>query len=128
MRGILIRIGIIAAIAVGGLIIRAYVSGNAADLNVGDCFDLPPVAADTVYDVQHHPCDQEHGGEVIYVGKYPGTRTDPYPSDNEVFAYLSEKCVPAYEKFTGVALASQSVYDVAWFQPSVSMSHITAIV
>ena len=118
MRGILIRVGIIAVIAIGALLIRSYVSGNASELSVGDCFDLPPASAETVYDVQHHPCDQEHGGEVVFVGNYPGTKTDPFPSDNEVFAFLTQNCVPAYETYTGIALDTQNIYDVAWFQPT----------
>jgi len=41
MRGLAIRIGIVAVILVGALILRPFISGGAGDLNVGDCFDPP---------------------------------------------------------------------------------------
>ena len=59
MRGILIRVGIIAVIGLGALILRPFISGNAGDLNIGDCFELPSASAETIKDVQHHPCDQD---------------------------------------------------------------------
>ena len=118
MRGILVRVGIIAVIGVGAFILRPFVSGNAMDLNVGDCFDLPSASAETVKDVQHHPCDQDHGGEVIFKGDYPGSQSDTYPTENEMTAFLVEKCVPAYTSYAGLSIETETVYDIAWFQPT----------
>lgn len=118
MRSIAIRIGIIAVIAIIGLIGRSYFTGNAGDLNVGDCFDVPSATATTVKEVQHHPCDQEHGGEVFYVGNYPASKSDPFPSDDAIVAYLTQTCVPAYQTYTGSAIDGQQVYDIGWFQPT----------
>lgn len=118
MRGIAIRVGIIAVIAIGAFILRPFLSGNAGDLKVGDCFDVPASTAETVKDVQHHPCTDEHGGEVIFVGDYPGSKSDPYPSDNDMLGFLSEKCIPQYKTYTGADVSSQTDYDIGWFQPT----------
>lgn len=118
MRGIAIRIGIIGVIAIGAFVLRPFISGNAGDLSVGDCFDLPSASAQTVKEVQHHPCSDDHGGEVIFVGDYPGTKSDPFPSDDEIIAFLTDKCVPAYKAFTGTDVDGQYVYDIGWLQPT----------
>jgi hypothetical protein len=116
MRGWLIRIGIIAAIAVGGFFGRSFLSGNAGDLKVGDCFDPPTVATETVKDVPHHPCTDSHGAEVVFVGSYP-TATD-YPSDDAFQQFVGTSCLPAYQTYTGVDLLSSSDGDMAFFQPT----------
>ena len=117
MRGILIRVGVVAAIVVGGLILRPFLSGNAGDLKVGDCFDVPE-NLETVDDVQHHPCDQDHDGEVVFVGDIPGSNDDPYPTDEVMFAFIFSTCLPAYSSYTGTEMESQSTYDIGWFQPT----------
>ncbi|MBA3875836.1 MAG: hypothetical protein C0498_02695 [Anaerolinea sp.] len=68
MRGIVLRVGIVALIIVGGLVLRPFLSGSAGDLKVSDCFDPPAADTETVSDVQHQPCDQDHGAEVFFVG------------------------------------------------------------
>jgi hypothetical protein len=118
MRNIGVRIGIIALIVVGAFVLRPFLTGNAGDLNVGDCFDVPATDQETVEDVQHHPCDQDHGGEVVFVGDYPGSGSDPYPTDDEMFAFLTDKCVPAFSAYTGTDFTSQTTYDIGWFQPT----------
>lgn len=114
----IIWIGIIAIVLIGGFIFRDFLSGNAGELKVGDCFDLPSADTEEVKDVQHHPCTDLHGGEVIFVGEYPGSKDDPYPTDDEMFAFLTEQCIPAYTSYTGVAVDSQDTYDIGWFQPT----------
>jgi hypothetical protein len=113
-----IWIGIIGVVVIGGLLFRDFLTGNPGDLKVGDCFDLPDSDTETVTDVQHHPCTDLHGGEVIFVGDFPGSGSDAYPSDDEMFAFLSEKCVPAYDSYTGNDIADQATYDIGWFQPT----------
>ena len=56
MRGLLIRVGIIAVIVAVGFVFRDFLSGNAGDLKVGDCFDQPSTTNTVVKDVPHHPC------------------------------------------------------------------------
>src|SRR4051794_17175750 len=103
MRGLGIRLGFIAVIVVIGLIIRPFVSGGAGDLKVGDCFD-PPTNTGTVKDVQHHPCTDAHGGEVILVEKHPDASS--YPSDDAFQQFINDQCLPAYTSYTGKDLAS----------------------
>lgn len=117
-RSLLIRIGIVAAIFVGAIVLRPFITGSAGDLNVGDCFDLPSATEEIVEEVQHHPCDQDHGGEVFWVGNYPGSKSDPFPTEDEVFAFLTQECVPEFEAYTGSDIASQTVLDIGWFQPT----------
>lgn len=118
MRGIAIRVGIVALIVVGGLVFRQFLTGSAGDLKAGDCFDLPAAGTETVRDVQHQPCDQDHGAEVFFSGDYPGSDSDPLPTDDEMFAFLEDRCLPAYFAYTGTDLTTQETYDVGWFQPT----------
>lgn len=118
MQGIALRVGIVVLIIIGGLILRPFLSGSAGDLKVGDCFDLPSAAIETVKDVQHQPCDQDHGGEVFFVGDYPGSGSDPYPTDDEMITFLTSTCLPAYSAYTGTDIAAQDVFDIGWFQPT----------
>lgn len=117
MRGIALRVGIVALVLVGGLILRPFLPGSAGELKVGDCFDVP-TGQQEVKDVQHQPCDQEHGAEVFFVGDYPGSKSDSYPTDDEMIAFLSDKCVTAYNTYTGTDIATEATYDIGWFQPS----------
>lgn len=117
MRGLAIRIGIIAVIVVIGLIARDFVGGNAGDLKVGDCFDLPSSSSTTVKDVQHHPCDQDHSAEVFFVGDFPGSKSDPLPSEDQFTAFIIESCGPAYKAYTGTDVTAQAIYDVNAFFP-----------
>lgn len=114
----LIGIGILAVVLIVGFIFRDFLSGNAGDLKVGDCFDVPAADVETVEDVQHHPCTDLHGGEVIFVGDYPGSKDDPYPTDEQMFTFLADKCLPAYESYTGLSIETQQDHDVGWFQPT----------
>ena len=77
---LLIRLGIIGAIALGGVREAEHggegargdrLGGNVSDLKVGDCIDRPATANQTVSDIQHHPCDEAHSAEVVYVGTNP---------------------------------------------------------
>lgn len=117
MRGLALRVGIVALVLVGGLILRPFLPGGAGELKVGDCFDVP-TGQQEVKDVQHHPCDQEHGAEVFFVGDYPGSRSDPYPTDDEMITFLWDKCVPAHNTYTGIDITTQDTYDIGRFQPS----------
>lgn len=118
MQGIAIRLGIVGLIVIGGLVLRPFLTGNAGELKVGDCFDVPGPEVTEVDDVQHHPCDQDHTGEVIFVGDYPGSASDGYPTEDDVFAYLEAQCIPAFQAYTGIAYADDQVHDIGWFQPT----------
>jgi Septum formation len=117
MRGLVIRVGIIAAIGIGVLVLRPYVTGNAGGLAVGDCFDEPATATQTVEDVQHHPCTDLHDGEVFYVGNYePSTGT--YPSDAEFLNFVRDRCTGAFNTYTGLDYTSTQDLDFSAFTPT----------
>lgn len=116
MGGFLVRVVIIGAIAFGAYMFRDNLTGNAGDLKVGDCFDEP--AGETlITDVQHHPCEESHTSEVIFVGNMPGAK-DAYPSDVEVDGFAESKCLPAYKKYTGADFDSTGEMTIGWFYPT----------
>lgn len=45
-------------------------------------------------------------------------RQHRYLTDSEMTAFLVEKCVPAYKTYTGINIETETVYDIAWFQPT----------
>ena len=116
-RGLLIRIGIIAAIAIGALILRPYLSGNVGDMNVGDCFDLPTSATETIKDVQHHPCTDPHDAEVVFSGKFTSATND-YPTDAAFQQFFTDTCLPAYAAYTGADVFATADMDMGYFTPT----------
>lgn len=117
MRGLLIRVGIIAAIAIGAFILRPFITGNAGDLAVGDCFDEPTTQGTTVKDVQHHPCTDLHDAEVFFVGNYePSTST--FPSDAEFVDFIQDRCIGAFTAYTGLDFNAARDLDYGAFYPT----------
>jgi hypothetical protein len=115
MRGLGIRLGILAVIVVGAFILRPFISGNAGDLNVGDCFD-PPIGSETVKDVQHHPCADLHGGEVIFVGKMPDASALPDKATRD--QWVVDNCFPAYQTYTGIDINTQTDWEMDFYSPT----------
>jgi hypothetical protein len=117
MRGLAIRVGIIAAIAGGAWVLRPFVTGDAGSLAVGDCFDEPANATQTVDEVQHHPCTDLHDGEVFYVGNYePASAT--YPTDDEFLAFIRDRCTGAFNTYTGLDYSNAQDLDFSAFTPT----------
>ena len=114
--GWVVRIAIIAVIAIGGFIFQDRLSSNAGDLAVGHCFD-EPAAVEEVTDVQRHPCNEAHTSEVIFVGDLLGS-TEVYPSDEELGAYFDANCVPAFNAYTGRDYQSDTELDIGSFIPT----------
>ena len=117
MRSILIRVGIVGAIAGGAFLLRDFLPSNAGNLAVGDCFDLPASETETVEDVQHHPCTESHGGEVVFVGDFEPAPS-AFPSDDEIFAFFSTKCVAAFFEYTGLTMTTSGHLDMSAFTPT----------
>jgi hypothetical protein len=119
MRGFLagwgVRILIIAIIAVGALVLRDRLSGNAGDLKVGDCFD-EPAGATQVEDVQHHPCTEAHTSEVVFVGDVPGD-SKTYPALTAFDDYGVANCSPAFTLYTGRDFSSETELTMGYFYP-----------
>jgi hypothetical protein len=116
MRGLIVRLGIIGIILVAGFILRPFGMGGAGDLNVGDCFDPPTTAGVEVKDVQHHPCGDLHGGEVVYVGKIADLTV--YPTDDQVAQFVEDTCLAAYTSYTGGDLFATDGADLGYFSPT----------
>lgn len=116
MSGWVFRIGIIAVIAIGAFIFRDRLSSNAGELKVGDCFD-DPAGVTEVTDVQHHPCNEAHTAEVIFVGNMTGDDA-AYPSDPTIDSYVEASCLPAWTAYTGKDYAAETVLGLGYYVPS----------
>src|SRR6478609_9489733 len=92
---LLIRLGIIGIVLVGGFVMRDRLSSKPGDLKVGDCFDVPTAAADTVKSVAHHPCSDPHTGEAILIAAYPAAKGAAVPNDSQIHSFLVSTCVAA---------------------------------
>ena len=110
-------IGVIAVVLIGGFIFRDVLSGQAADLQVGDCFDLPPATQTEVDEVQHRPCTDDHQAEAFFVENYPGSRDDPFPGAAAMDDFIAENCIPAFVSYTGKDYYTDEVLDLSAFTP-----------
>jgi hypothetical protein len=114
----LIQIGIVVILIAGGAVVafvfRDKISGSAGDLQVGDCIEIP--TTDTVEDVQHHPCNEPHDGEVFVVRDYTGSET--YPSLAEFETWAGEQCIGAdFEAYVGDAYEGRDDISVGYLYP-----------
>jgi hypothetical protein len=116
VRGWVIRIGIVALIAIGIFVFRDRLSSSAGDLAVGDCFDEPAVQTE-IKDVQRHPCNEAHTAEVIFVGNMTGAN-ETYPSDPDIQSFTETNCIPAYNAYTGRDFESDAEITIGWFYPT----------
>jgi len=98
--GVVVAIVGVAALAV---VVARHSSGRSvAELELGDCFDLPTMSpnADTttveiVMRVELIDCDDPHGAQVVQVGEL-NPRTDRgYPSDAVLFDEADQQCLRA---------------------------------
>jgi hypothetical protein len=118
VRGWIIRIAIIAAVVIGGFVLRDRLSSNAGDLAVGDCFDEPTASAETIEDVQHQPCTEAHDNEVMVVTEHPAEKGAAYPSDADIETFVDEKCVSVYQSYSGRDPSTESEIGLAWYVPT----------
>jgi Septum formation len=118
-RGLLIIVAIAVVVLVVGLVFRDRITGQAGDLRVGDCFDLPAdaVASAGVGDVQHHPCTEAHGGEVYAVLTYPADAGATYPPSDAFDAFAADQCAATFQTYTGTAFEAATTLDAGYFFP-----------
>lgn len=109
---------IIGAIGIGGFVFRDHLTGAAADLQVGDCFDQPTEAVDVITEVQHRPCSDPHDAEVIVVQDYPAASDTAYPSDAAMEGFHVAHCVPAFNSYTGRVYDDEPELYVGLYQPT----------
>jgi hypothetical protein len=102
-------------VVVGAIVFRDRLSGNAGELKVGDCFDVP--AGEEIKDVQHHPCAEAHDGEVLLVGKYEGTGT--LPTQDQFETWVGDNCLGAvFTDYVGATYESREDISAGAFWPS----------
>jgi len=111
-----IRILIIAVIAGGALIFRDKLTGNAGDLKVGDCYDSPAGTAE-IEDVQHHPCNESHTAEVVFVGKMTG-EDNAYPTDTAIDAWVTSNCEAPWTAYTGKNPRTDADFSLYYYAPT----------
>ena len=113
-----VGIGIIAVLAICGYLFRDVLTGQAADLKVGDCFLLPPEDQTEVEEVKHERCTDDHQAEVFFVGDFPGSGSDPFPTNDEMDAFIAENCIPAFNSYTGEDYETWTEMDFSAFTPT----------
>lgn len=114
-RGIAIRVGVIAAIVIGALVLRDRLTGSVQDLRVGDCFDEPSGTPTEISEVQFRPCNEAHDGEIFFVEDYPSQAA--YPGDTALEKFVTEKCIPGFETYVGRDYETDTEFDFAWLYP-----------
>jgi hypothetical protein len=116
--GVRLVVGLLIAgvIAVGGFFLRDFNSGGVLELRVGDCFDVP-TGAETVSEVQHHPCNEIHSGEVVGLFDYPAAAGSPYPSHDSLSNFALGRCVSAFQTYTGRNPRTDVLLTVGWMLP-----------
>lgn len=107
---------IIGLMVVGGVLFREHLPGAASDLRVGDCFDEPANMED-VRDVQRRPCGDAHDGEVFGVFTHHAVRGASYPSEDDFLDFVFDRCLPAFESYTGVDFYDHPDLDIGYFIP-----------
>ena len=112
---ILLRVGVLALLFGGGLLFRDRLGGSPAGLQVGDCFDVPTKAGETVNDVQHHPCTEAHTAEVFLLTTHPAAKGANEPTDAQLTSYLVDTCGGALSGYVGADL---SKFDLGAFYPT----------
>jgi len=116
VKSLVLRLGIVGVLAVVGFFVQQYVSKAAGDLKVGDCFDPPSAAVETVEDVKPHPCSDPHGAEVFFVGNLVDAQT--VPSDADIETWVSDNCFSAYTAYTGLDMLATEEMDLGYFSPT----------
>jgi Septum formation len=86
---------------------------TAADLRVGDCFDLKDPAANEVEDVTARPCSVAHEYEMFFVGSMPAGE---FPADSVFETYVTDNCYPAFAAYIGRAY-TDSELSMYWLAP-----------
>jgi hypothetical protein len=87
---------------------------TAADLRVGDCFDLKDPSADQVDDVTAGPCTVAHEFEMFFVGSLPA---GPFPADSVFETYVTDNCYPAFGAYVGRSYGD-SALEMYWLAPT----------
>ncbi len=105
------RVAIIAIIAIIGFVFRDRIGGAAADLQVGDCFDLPAQLQE-IGEVPHHPCAEPHDAEAFLIEDYVAIENAPFPAQSEFDSWAAVHCNVAFTPYTG--FGPNDAPNVSW--------------
>lgn len=108
---------VVIVVAALAFLFRDRISGSAANLKVGDCFDRPTVLVE-IKDVQHHPCTEAHTGEVFAVLKHPAADGAPVPSTTAMRDFFGTTCLSLANAYIGGDILAQDVLDFGGFYPT----------
>jgi hypothetical protein len=109
--------GIIVVVLLVGFLLRDRISGNAADLKPGDCFDDPVSAGSSgaeIEDVQHQPCSEAHLFEVVDTFKFPSSGDAAFPGQAGFESFIVEKCSAAFVNYVGIPEEQSSLSYTAY--------------
>jgi len=112
LRLFLILGGIVAFLAIVLWVVRD--NQSAADLAVGQCFDVPAGSAD-VSTVTRHECTAAHDAEVFHVADYTGAT---YPISLTLDSFIDDTCVPAFATYVGEDFDSNEDLTIGYFYPN----------
>jgi hypothetical protein len=115
----LIVLGIVVVAVVGFIVLRDRLPNDATSLEVGQCFDVPTEQG-SISDVQRHPCNEPHTGEVVGQGNLTGDGNASYPLDSEIRSFATDLCVAAFNTYTGKDVNTDAELTVGWFYPTTS--------
>ena len=87
---------------------------TAADLRVGDCFDLKDPAANEIEDVTAGPCTAAHEFEMFFVGTMPAGE---FPAETVFETYVNDNCGPAFGTYVGKPYADSEL-SMYWLAPT----------
>jgi hypothetical protein len=89
-------IGLVSATVITAVLVMVAVMSNdpsVLDLEVGDCFELPIEGDDLEIDsVDVVGCGEPHDAEVVHTGSLNVDADRPYPSDDDLFAEVDDRC------------------------------------
>ena len=114
---------VVGALLVGGYLFRDRLSGGAGDIQVGDCFLLPASTQgqseeQVVDEVEHRPCTEAHDAEAFFVGELDAAADATFPEASTVEDFVTAKCVPAFQAYTGSDFYTQQPLDAGYFSPT----------
>jgi hypothetical protein len=113
---LLVLLGIVVLIVGGLAVFRDRLSNPAANLQAGDCFDVP--SGITVSEVQHHPCSEPHDGEVLLVADYPGASGAAYPAAADLQSWVETTCGPAFTTYVGKPIDEATDISLTFIWPA----------
>ena len=87
-----------------------------ATLGVGACFDDPDDST-VVTEIKPVACTEPHRREVVFVGDFsPATST--YPSDEDFFDFETDRCLSAFQEYTGIDFTFDEDYGMSSYKPT----------